>query len=365
MRIDFINTEPAWGGGEKWTLEVAVALAGRGHRVRVWGGEDGPLAAKAAEAGIAVREMPRGLRRRWAARGQLRREAIAGDPQVVLAQNGHDFRLARGLYRSTARPALVLRRGLDRSLGGGWLRRVTLRDLALVITNSEATRATILKSLPWLDPERVVTVYNPVDLESLRRPAEEMARADLGLPPAVPVVGIFARLVLQKGHAVLLEALAELEKQGTVAWLLIGGRGPQEAALRRQAARIGLGDRCLFLGHLDHVPPYLRLCDVVVVPSIFEGFGYSAVEAQAVGRPVVGSRASSLPEVVAEGRSGILVEPGEPRALATALGDLLTDPSRRQSMGREGERFVERFAAPRIFDELERLFLSLTRPSTS
>jgi glycosyltransferase involved in cell wall biosynthesis len=137
----------------------------------------------------------------------------------------------------------------------------------------------------------------------------------------------------------------------------VAGDGPRREALLRTARDLGIADSCRFLGHVEPVQPCYEASDVVAVPSFHEGFCYAAVEAQALGRPLVASGVGSLPEVVAEGESGLLVPPGDPAALAAALLSLLADRNRVERMGGAGRRFVERFAPGRIFDRLEGVLL--------
>jgi len=279
-----------------------------------------------------------------------------------VALTGRDARLAGVLRPRGGEPGIVLSRHLARELDLRLLRRWTLRHLDLVVANSRATEAAMRRSLPWLAEDRIVTVYNPFDAEAFRAHSPGDVRRQQGIPADAPVIGIVGRLDRGKGHEVLLRAMPRIlaGRPGTV--LLVVGEGPEGERLAALARALGIESSCRFLGHVEPVQPCYEASDVVAVPSFREGFCYTAVEAQALGRPLVASRAGSLPEVMAEGRSGLLVPPGEPEPLAAALLELLGDEARRRAMGRDGAAFVERFAPSGIYDELERQFRRVAGP---
>lgn len=144
----------------------------------------------------------------------------------------------------------------------------------------------------------------------------QVALPDFGRPL---VLGAYGRLHRQKGFDLLIDALRRLAP-GSV-YLLIGGSGPEEAALRRRAA----GLPCVeFTGALDDVPAFLARCDIVVVPSRYEPYGLVCLEARAAGRPVVVSAVDGLPEQLAD--CGLAVPPGDSVALAGALESLVKQP---------------------------------------
>jgi glycosyltransferase involved in cell wall biosynthesis len=128
------------------------------------------------------------------------------------------------------------------------------------------------------------------------------------------------------------------------AWLIIVGGGEQHAELQRLLVNLSLENRITLTGQVDHedVPGYLHSFDVFVVPSLTEreSFGVAAVEASASGLPVIASRIGGLPEVVLDGKTGLLVPPGDVDALAFAISCLLADPALRAQMGQAGRQFV-------------------------
>jgi glycosyltransferase involved in cell wall biosynthesis len=356
VNLVFLNTVPLWGGGEVWTLDSARAFAARGHDVTVMAAADGALLERARSAGIPSIGLPRaGLARRRAA-GRFRDSRRSRFPDVVVALTGRDARLASHLRPRGGRGAVVLSRHLSRELPSRLLRRLTLGHLDLVVANSQATRAAMRRSLPWMPEDRIVTVYNPFDAEAFRAYPPRDVRRLHAVPPDAPVITVVGRLDRGKGQEVLLRAMPHILAELPETVLLVVGEGPEGERLAGAARDLGIASSCRFLGYVDPVQPCYETSDVVAVPSFHEGFCYAAVEAQGLGRPLVASRVGSLPEVMAEGKSGLLVPPGEPAPLAKALLELLGDEERRRAMGREGTTFVEKFAPGGIYDELERLF---------
>jgi glycosyltransferase involved in cell wall biosynthesis len=142
-----------------------------------------------------------------------------------------------------------------------------------------------------------------------------------------------ARLVEQKGLDVAVHALTELPADVRLAAL---GEGPERARLEALAGELGVADRVLLPGRVGDVGAWLRRADVVVHPARWEGFGLALLEAMLVAKPVVASAVSSIPEIVADGVTGVLVPPEDPDALAAAIAPLLEDGALAERLGRAG-----------------------------
>jgi glycosyltransferase involved in cell wall biosynthesis len=176
-------------------------------------------------------------------------------------------------------------------------------------------------------------------------------------PPREPRLAVVGRLIPIKGHSSLLEALALARHEVPGIALEIAGGGPLEPELRAQTRRLTLGDAVSFLGQVAPAGPVFERARVVVVPSLGEGFGLVALEAMERGRAVVASDVGGLPEIVEPGRTGLLVPPGDPAALAAALLELVRNPERTAAMGAAGrERALTAFSQERCTDGIEALY---------
>lgn len=286
------------------------------------------------------------------------RDALARHaPDVVVTNSGRELRrVIRALGRRASRaPALVLRRGIDRPLRDHPFRRRAWRRLAAIVVNSGATRATVRRSLPWFPDERIRLLHNAVTLD-----AEPPVPRAAGQPFRV---GAVARLVRQKGIGYLLEAVARLPDVELS--VEIAGEGKLRRRLEAASRRLGVADRVRFLGHVEALPPLYARLDAVAIPSLYEGFCFVAAEAALAGLPVVASDVSSLPELVEDERTGLLVPPGDSAALATALAALARDPERARALGeRARARAAARFAPEPLLDRLVEILDDVVRGAT-
>ncbi len=192
-------------------------------------------------------------------------------------------------------------------------------------------------------PERCV-ILNGIDLARFPASAEPS-----GPPWRLLAVG---RLTVQKGLDVLIEAMRYLPPEVS---LDILGEGPDRACLTASAA--SLGGRVRFVGWTDDVPAWLRRSHVVVLPSRWEGFGLVAIEAMAVGRPLVASRVQGLSEAL--GPCALTVPPEDPVALADAIHDLVRSTARRSELRECGSERSRRFDIRRTVAAYEVLYRSL------
>jgi glycosyltransferase involved in cell wall biosynthesis len=195
-------------------------------------------------------------------------------------------------------------------------------------------------------------------LRAIRNGVPDLELEPLPRPFAGPTVGSLGRLDSQKGFDVLLRALAELPG---VAAVLVGD-GPERAALETQATDARLDSRVLFAGWQDEPRRHLTTFDAFVLPSRFEGFPLSVVEAMLAGLPVVASRVGSMPEAVRDGETGLLVLPDDPHALASALRRVLDDADLRTRLGRQGRELArERFTSSAMTRSFEALYKEILR----
>jgi glycosyltransferase involved in cell wall biosynthesis len=160
---------------------------------------------------------------------------------------------------------------------------------------------------------------------SIRRRAEDVRRS-LDVPPGDGLVLTASRLAPQKAVDVMLHAFAQLT---TSAVLAIFGIGPLEAELRALTSRLDLDDRVRWLGFQADISDHLAAADAFCLSSIWEGVPLAAMEAVQIGTPVVATAVGGMPELIVDRHSGRLVEPRNPRALADALREVLTDDERR------------------------------------
>ena len=177
-----------------------------------------------------------------------------------------------------------------------------------------------------------------------------------------PIIGIAARLTRQKGHRFLLRAFAELLLRHPEAQMLIAGDGEEREALENLAAELDISGNVCFLGSINNVREFLSILDVFAHPSIFEGLGIAVIEAMSMELPIVATKVDGLVELISDGIEGVLVEPGDPTALARTMNRILEDHELRQTMGRNARRrAVNQFSLKTMIDKYEELYLDLCR----
>jgi glycosyltransferase involved in cell wall biosynthesis len=206
------------------------------------------------------------------------------------------------------------------------------------------------------DAAKVDVIYNAVDWAQLQKTAgRDEFRASIGVPLDAPVAGIIARLTEQKAHRVLFEAMTEPALARL--HLIVVGDGELRTELIARAETLGLNRRIHFLGARRDLGNILSAIDIFAMPSYWEGLPLSMVLAMGAGLPVVASRVAGIPEVVSDGVSGLLVNPGDSAQLANALAALLEDADARRRLGQNARAFVlPRFGVDGYVDSVVSLY---------
>ncbi|HOZ22504.1 MAG TPA: glycosyltransferase family 4 protein [bacterium] len=361
MKILFANTIRMFGGGEVWMLRALQALQQRGHEVALLCRPGTEVGRRAETLGITVHSLQvRGdfgpLTICRAAR-LLRRHGY----RIVLTNMDKELRFMGIAARLAGGCRVVARRGIDYPLKNRLRYRFSYNVLAsAVIANSKATRNSLLRNAPWLSPERVHVIYNGIDPRPFAAPGEGNFRRSLGVEAGVPLVGFVGQLDERKGVEWLLPAFAALHRDFPASRLVMVGEGPMREWINSWSREHGLADALLLPGFSSRIEEVMRDIDLLVLPSLWEGFGIVLIEAMAAAKPCITTRVSSMPEIVVDGETGRVVPVRDSDALAAALIEVVGDPARAAEWGEAGRRRVERcFTLERMVDQLESLFHSL------
>jgi glycosyltransferase involved in cell wall biosynthesis len=363
------------GGAETQLVEMVRHLDRRFEPVVCCLAAPGPLAARLEEAGVPVitiglRRPKRGYWRLLPAAVRmpfdLARFAQCVRRQRPLIVHGvllHAYLLGAFAGRLVGVPVIVAgRRSLshfkrDRPFVR-LVERVANRCTDLIIANSEAVRRDTIES-ERVSPDKVVVIHNGLDLDRYARVSTEATdalRRDLALGPG-PVVIVIANLIAYKGHEYFLRAWAEVRRQWPDATALLVGDGPVRAAREADARALGIAANVRFLGTRRDVPALLAAADVLVHPSLEEGFCNALIEAMAAGKPVVATDVGGNGEAVVHGETGLIVPARDAQALAAAMIDVLQRPDRGAALGRAGRlRASDRFARSRMVAQYEAVY---------
>lgn len=353
LRIAAHNGARTYGGGEKWVVLLLKGLAGRGHEVHLFCNHEAVAERARTEgvhASIGVLGGHLALWHPWTFAARLRRF----QPHALLLSTFKKVWLGAPAGRLARVPRVVARIGLDTDLPGKhWTYRLAFRRwVDAVLVNAEGIRREVVRGLPGYDPSRVGTVYDGIATPSPLPEADE-ARAALGLPAGVPVVGSVTRLRRPKRLDRLLEATALLPGVHCA----LAGEGELEAELRAQARDLGIAERVHFLGYRTDVAQVLAALDVFVLTSDQEGMANAMLEAMAAGVPVVSTPVSGAEEALAadaQGRAPGVIVDADPGAVADAVRGIVEMPAPRLAMAEEARRRArERFGYERMLDAWE------------
>jgi glycosyltransferase involved in cell wall biosynthesis len=343
LRVALLDSIPVWGGGQKWMLTTAQALTGRGHFAAIACAAGSVLEQRAREARLPLWTAPVGrFGWRFGSSLSLARFLRAQRVECVIGNVGRDLRLGV-LACGLSGAKLLQRRGILRPVRGDpWNRWLYGRAVRRVIVDSEALRAHIVESAPYLG-DRVVLLPNAIDTSKPLGGDGAKLRAELGIAPEAPLVGTVGRLAPMKGFEHLLRAWPHVVERHPTARLVVFGGGELESALREEAAHLGVARSVVLAGFRPDPENLYQALDVFVLPSVkHETVSNAVLEAMAHGKPVVVTDyAGGIAEPVNARGAGCVVPVGDARALGATLAALLADPAARERMGRAARETIE------------------------
>jgi L-malate glycosyltransferase len=339
LRVAHMGTETGWRGGEQQQAWLATGLCDRGHSCLMICNSRGEMSRRAPELGLETHPVR--------VRGEVGIFSITGTaaalrrfkPQILHLHDAHAVLIGSLAAKLARTPAVVVSRRVDFRINSRWKYTWAIDR---IIAISEAIRVVLLEC--GVPAEKLSVVHSGIDLSRFENlPAREEARRRLGLEPDQLALGCVAALTDHKGHRFLLEAWPRIVGAHPSARLLLAGSGELEAELKSQVARLGIDSSVRFLGYEQDVVGLLAALDMFVLGSHLEGLCTSLMDALAAGLPVVATTAGGIPEVIENGRTGVLVPPREPQALGGAVIELLADRERMVALGSAGRQSSGRF----------------------
>ena len=337
------------GGAQRICIRDANAFAGRGHEISffiLYGDPDTqPLAAELDTAIRLECVHARGPFDLAAAVRIVRVCRAQGIRTLISTLNDANLIARWVVIASGGRIRLFLREANDPKYKTWWQRIMSVLfdgSARRVIAVTDQIRTSMLKDAPWRS-RKIIVLHNGIEVPPLQPRESHM-------PVRILTVG---RLTEQKDHSTLIEAVQELTTGGVPCKMKIIGEGPLMGSLKAQAAP--LDDRVRFAGMLDRtgVEREYRAADIFVLSSKWEGCPNVILEAMAFGLPVVATRVGGVPELVEDDKTGILIRPSDPHALADALKRLITDTDLRITLGKAGyQRARTMFSNEKRFERL-------------
>lgn len=346
-RVAFVHGIGEIGGAERELLVYLEHLPRRGIQSLVVCPAEGPLSEKVAALGIHTQHGTFPAWRKlleWPRRGEavrrLRRVIEQAGPSLVHVND--IWWLPQTLRAVKSLPIPILCH-VRQEIQPRKVRRYELPSADVVFAVSCDVEVSLKAG--GVKPERIHVLHSGIDLALVPvSPNGAEFRHRHGIPPAAPLLGTVANLFPRKGYDVMCRALSLLRRRRPgIHYLIVGTGDPgYEQTLRALVQSLGLEGQVHFAGFQDPVYPALAAMDVYVHPAIMEGFGIALLEAMAMAKPVVATTTGGIPDIVVHEETGLLVAPGDPEALASAVGVLLDEKSRWIAMGKAGRQRVER-----------------------
>ncbi len=370
-----LDGERGLRGGERQLLYLAAALRARGHRNTVVCRRASLLEAEARRQGFQTVSLPYLWEWDPFSAWKLAHLARRSRNPVLHAHTAHTAALAAFAGPLGGLPWVAHRR-VDFELSGRLSRRLKYDRAGRVVAVSRAIAGILERSgvppsriavvpdgLPigvaerrWTDlPEDVFCPSSPDEKACLRRGLAER----FGVCESGAWVGNLAALVPHKDHDTLLAAALLVLQKRPQTTFLIAGQGPEQERLVKQIKLMGLAGQVFILGHVSDPGPLLRALDVFVLSSWGEGMGSVLLEAAACGVPIAATTAGGIPEIVADGSSGLLVPTRDPEALAGAIGRLLGDQVLAQRLATQAREDLPDFGLERMAGQMEEVYGSL------
>jgi glycosyltransferase involved in cell wall biosynthesis len=346
-----IDTARTWRGGQQQVLLTVLGSRARGHRAILVAHPEGELYRRASEGPDLVPLAPMNeidLATAW----KLSKLVRKWKPAIVHAHDPHAVSMAALAFSfgaPTPRPKVVASRRVDFHLQSHAFSQWKYRQMDAFIAASAAIGDILVED--GIPADRIAVVHDGIDVDKIaNRPAVDL-HAEYWLPHGVPVIVNVGALVNHKGQKYLIDAMPLVLREVPDAHLVIFGEGELRATLEKQIKHLSLTKRVLLPGFREDVLSLMKTADLFVMSSVTEGLGSAVLDAMAMGHAVVGTRAGGIPEAVIPNETGLLVEPADSKALATAIVKLLKAPALRSQYGAAGrQRVAEHFGVDRLVE---------------
>lgn len=347
LTILHVDTERGWRGGERQVLWLATGLRDRGHRSIVVARAGEELARRATAAGLDVLGAAPGGELDLLAARDLRRAIVDRGADIVHAHTAHAAALAAFATVGTSAKVVIARR-VDFPLRRNFGTRLKYGRALAVIAVSNAVAAVVAKA--GVPRDRIRVVPDGVDLSRRVAPADGRTLSSLGVGGDDLLVVQVAALVPHKDPLTFIRAMAIVRDRLPGVRALLVGDGALREDAQGEVARLGLDRTVSLAGFRTDADELLAAARVATLSSVEEGMGSVLLDAMAFGVPIAATGAGGIPEVVEDGRSGLLSPPGDAAALAAHVVRLLSDRELAASLaGRARQRVVE-FSVERMVE---------------
>jgi D-inositol-3-phosphate glycosyltransferase len=368
-RIAIVCFSRSFGGLELSTLRLARTMKDKGAFAMVVVPPDSSLHQKAREWGIeSAAFAPSWMYGDLFAAKRLAAVFRNQRINLVMLMQSHDIHLTSLAARFLPKTDLVFYQQMDsRHNKRDFLHSWVFSKVSLWIALTQRMKENVL-AFTRMPAEKVKVVPLGTDLERFdpARYSKKESRLFFGLPEEKRVFGVLGRIDSGKGQEIIIQAMPDLVKRHPEILLVIAGeetageRGHKKH-LEKLCRTLGLESYVRFIPFTEEVPRFMSALDILVLPSFGETFGLVLIEAMAMEKPVIATNAGGVPEIITDGRTGLLIEPRNINAVGSALEKLLGDEALCRSLGTSARaEALQRFSISRCVDMLLDLFDNIT-----
>ena len=355
-RICFFNTAIAWGGGEKWHLEVSEYMLEQGHEVMVVAHKKSALLKKLSKSNIPHESIEL---TNFSFLNPFAYQRLASifkkyGVGTIVMNLSRDVKIAGMVAKQCGIQRIIYRRGSAIPIKNTFLNRYLFKNVVHeVLANSFATKKTVLQNNQNLIAEEKITViYNGIDLSTIQNHGQNEKYND---PFCIVTLG---RLEAQKNHVLLVKIAKILKEKGLNFTLIIGGEGRLRKDIEEKIEQLDVGDVVKLHGFVGDPIHFIDQADLFVLPSLWEGFGYVLAEAALCRKPIVAFDLSSNPELIIHQRTGYLITYGDEEGFANAIMDLYNQPKKGMEMGEAGhDHIIQNFDKKQKLQEIKAYLL--------
>ncbi|MDA8886074.1 glycosyltransferase [Bacteroidia bacterium] len=361
-KICFFNSSNFWGGGEKLHLENSKAFRNKGYDVTIAAHQDSELWTRAQAEGFKTFAVQVGstsflnVFKLLRIKSHFQKEEI----DTVIFTTSQDLKTASIAAHWAGCQKIVYLRGLAIPIKNSIVNRYCMNTACThLIANSKETKRTMLLHLDKHIPsDKIGVVYHGIDEKLLEADGPPLPQVIERAKENGLILGNAGRLTEQKGQKHLIEVAKILKAQNQSFTLFIAGTGELEAELKALIQEYNLEKEVILLGFVADMEAFMRSIDVFLLASSWEGFGFVIVEAMAKGKPVVAFDITSNPEIISDGKTGLLAEHLNIDAFITKTAQLIEDDILRTEMGIAAKQsVVDRFLIDERITELEAYIL--------
>ncbi|MBE9468694.1 MAG: glycosyltransferase [Bacteroidetes bacterium] len=354
--ICFFNSCKAWGGGEKWHYDIAILLQKKKYSITLITNKHSELYNRAVNSNIQTISIkisnlsflnPIKLLK-------ISRLFKKHSSNTVILNLPSDLKAAGIAAKIAGVENIIYRRGSAIPIKNSFLNRFLFKKIITeVIVNSNETKKTLNANNPnMIDEKKIKLVYNGIDLKKYDKTISKIYKKENN----EIILGSAGRLSKQKAQKYLIDIAGKLKLKNINFKLLIAGDGELKSELVAYAKKLNVENEVVFLGFVENIKTFMNSLDIFLLTSLWEGFGYVIVEAMACKKPTVAFNVSSNPEIIADKKTGFLIDNFDIDEFTEKIELLICDEKLREKFGNEARELVEKkFQIDNTFMQIEKI----------